>query len=179
MTPNTSIETPGSKSEHLGELEEKQQWDTNLFECHEALYRPSRTPFEAGGGDHGAQTAQRTEVLQAPSMIDERSRDGVLRFRDEWVRNRACDIRHTRSISLNICSEDTASITALNEFYRRRVFDGFKAEDRDKKGSEIEMMQGSRNVGSLPKDVVEAEKLHICRIVCREKGRRIVKKTCR
>jgi hypothetical protein len=179
MTPNTSLETPGRKSEHLGELEEKQQRETNLFECHEAWYRPSRTPFEAGGGENSAQTAQRTEVLRAPSMIDDRSRDSFLRFRDEWVRNRARDIRHTRIISFNTCSEDTASITALNEFYRRRVFDGFKAEVCDEKESEIGMMQGSRNFGSLPKDVVEAEKLYICRIVCREKGRRIFKKNCR
>jgi hypothetical protein len=179
MTPNTSIETLGSKSEHFGELEKKLQRDTNLFECHEALYRPSRTPFEAGGGENGAHTTQRTEVIQAPSMIDERSRDSFLGFRDEWVRNRARDIRQTRSISFNPCSEDTASITALNEFYRWRVFDGFKAEDRDEKESEIGMMQGSRSFGSLPKDVVEAEKLHICRTVCREKGRQILKKTCR
>ena len=179
MNPNTSIETLGRNSEHLVELEEEQLRDTHLVACHEASYRPSRTPSKAGGRAHGTQTVQRTEVQQAPSRIEERSRDSFLRFRDEWVRNRARDIRQAGSISFNTCSEDTASITALNEFYRWRVFDGFEAEHRDEKELEIAMMQGSRDFGSFPKDVAAAEKLHMCRIVDREKGGRVFRMTCR
>lgn len=179
MTPNTSIEALGRNSEHLVELGEEQLRDTHLVECQEASYRPSRTPSKAGGGAHGTQTVQRTEVQQTPSRIEERSRDSFLRFRDEWVKNRARDIRQAGSVSFNTCSEDTASITALNEFYKWRVFDGFKAEHRDEKELKIGMMQGSRDFESFPKDVAAAEKLHMCRIVCREKGRRVFRKTCR
>jgi hypothetical protein len=179
MTYNTSIEALGHNSEHLSELEEELPRDTHLVERHEALYRPLRTPSKDGGGAHGTQTVQRTEVQQAPSRIDERSRDSLLRFRDEWVKNRARDIRQAGSISFHTCSEDTASITALNEFYRRRVFDQFKAEHRDEKELEIGMMQGSRDFGSFAEEVAAAEKLQVCRIVWREKGRRVFRKTCR
>ena len=178
MTPNTS-EALGRNSKHLVELEEEQLRDMHLVECHEASYRPSQTPSKASGGAHGTQTVQRTEVQQAPSRIEERSRDGFLRFRDEWVRNRARDIRQAGSISFKTCSEDTASITALNEFYKWRVFDGLKAEHREEKELEIVMMQGSRDFGRFPKDVAATEKLHMCRIVCREKDRRVFRKTCR
>jgi len=179
MTPNTSTEALGRNSEHLFELEEEQLRDTHLAECHEALYRLSRMPFKAGSGAHGTRTVPRTEVQQAPSRIEEGSRDSFLRSRDKWVRNRARDIRQAGSISLNTCSEDTASITALNEFYRKRIFDGFKAEHRDEKEVAIGMIQGSREFGSFPEDVAAAEKLHMSRIVCREKGRRVFRMTCR
>src|SRR5260370_5598789 len=176
MTPNTSIKALGRNFEHLVELEEEQLRDAHLVECHEASYRPSRTPSKAGGGAHGTQTVQPTDVQQAPSRIEERNRDSFLQFRDEWVRNRARDIRQAGSISFNTCSEDTASITALNEFYRSRVFGGFEAEHRDEKELEIAMMQGSRDFGSFPKDVAAAEKLQMCRIVCREKSRRVCRR---
>ena len=178
MTPNSSIEALGRNSEHLVELEEQLR-RTHPVECNEASYRPSRTPSKAGSGAHGTQTVQRTEVQQAPSRIEERSRDSFLRFRDEWVRSRAWDIRQAGDTSFNTCSEDTASITALNEFYRCRVFDGFKAEHRDEKELEIGMMRNSHDFGSFPKDVAVAEKLHMYRIVCREKGQRVLRKTCR
>ena len=179
MTPNTSIDAPSRNSEYLVELEEDLLRDTHLVECHEASYRPLRMPSKAGGGAHGAQTVQRTELQQAPSRIEERDRDSFLQFRDEWVRNRARDIRQAGSISFNTCSEDTASITALNEFYRWRVFDGLKAEHRGEKELETEMMQRSADFGSFPKDVAATEKLHMCRIVGREKERRVFRKTCR
>jgi hypothetical protein len=118
------------------------------------------------------------DVQQAPGRIEERSRDGFLRFRDEWVRNRARDIRQAGSVSFNTCSEDTASITALNEFYRWRVFDRLKAEHHDEKELEIGMIEGSRDFGSFLKNVAAAEKLPTCRIVCRERGRRVFRKTC-
>ena len=165
MTRNTSIEALRRNSEHLVELEEEQLRDTHLVECHEASYRRSRRPSNTGSGAHGTQTVQRTEVQQAPSRIEELNRDSFLRFRDEWVKNRARDIRQAGSVSFKTCSEDTASITALNEFYRWRVFDGFKAEHRAEKELEIGMMQGS--------------KPHVCRIVCRDKGRRVFKRACR
>jgi hypothetical protein len=179
MTLNTSIEALGRNSKHLVALDEEQLRDTHLVECHEASFRPSWTPSATGGEEHGPQTVRRTELQQAQSRIDERSRDSFLRFRDEWVRNRALDIRQAGSISFNTCSEDTASITALNEFYRWRVFDRFKAEQRDEKELIIGMMQRSSDFGSFPEDVAAAEKLHMCRIVCREKGRRVFRKTCR
>src|SRR6266567_5504629 len=163
MTPNTSIEALGRNSEYLAELEEGQLRDTHLVAWHEASYRSSRTPSKAGGA-HGTPTVQRTEVQRAPSRIEELNRDSFLRFRDEWVRNRARDIQQAGSISFHTCSEDTASITALNEFYRWRVFDGFKAEHHDEKELEVGMMQGSRDFGSFPKVAGAAEKLHRCRI---------------
>ena len=179
MTLNSSIEALGRNSKHLVELEEEQLQHTHSVECHESSYRPSRTPSKAGGGAHGTQTVQRTEVQQAPSRFEELSRDSFLRFRDEWVRSRAWDIRQAGDISFNTCSEDTASITALNEFYRWRVFDGFNAEHRDEKELEIGVMRDSRDFGSFPKDVVVAERLHMYRIVCREKCQRVLRKTCR
>jgi hypothetical protein len=166
MTPNTSIEALSGNFEHRFELEEEQFRDTHLVECHGASYRPSPT-------------VQRTDVQQGPSRIEERSKFSFLRFRDEWVRNRAREIQRAESISFSTCSEDTASITALNEFYRWRVFDGFKAEHRDEKELKIGMIQGSRAFGRFPKDVTSAEKHLRCRIVCREKGRRVFKKDCR
>ena len=174
MTHNNSIETFKRNSEYLVELEEEQQ-----HLVYEASYRPSQTLSKARGAAHGTQTVQRTEVQQAPSRIEKLSRDSFLRFRDEWVRNRARDIRQAGIISFNICSEDTASITALNEFYKRRVFDGFIAEHCDEKVLKIGMMQGSRNFGSFPKAVAAVEKLQMCRIACREKGRRVFRKACR
>jgi hypothetical protein len=141
MTPNTSLQALGRNSEHLVELEEEQLRDMHLVECYEASYRPSRTPSRISDGAHGTQTVQRTEA-QVPSRIEEASRDSFLRFRDEWVRNRARDIQQGGSISFHTCSEDTASITALNEFYRWRAFDGFKAERHYEKELEIGMMQG-------------------------------------
>ena len=65
------------------------------------------------------------------------------------LRNRARDIRQAGSISFKTCSEDTASITALNEFYEWRVFDGFKAEHRDEKELKIGMMRSSRDFESF------------------------------
>jgi hypothetical protein len=179
MTPNTSIEALGRNSEHLVELGGGNLRDTHLVECHEASYGLSRTPSKAGDGEHCTQTVQRTEVQQTPGRNEERSRDRFLLFRDEWVKNRARDIRQAGSVSFNTCSEDTASITALNEFYKRRVFDGFKAEHRDEKELKIGMMQGLRDFESFPKDVAAAENLHMCRIVCREKSRHILMNTCR
>lgn len=172
MTPNAL----GSNLELLIELEEERLRDSHLVECHEASYRPSRTPSKAGSGVHGTKRVQQTGVQQAPSRIEDLNRDSFLRFRDLWVRNRALDIQRTGSISFHTCSDDTASIAALNEFYRWRIFDGFKAEHRDEKEVEIEMMQGSRDFGSVPKEVASAEKLHMCRIGCRERGRRVFRK---
>ncbi len=179
MKLNTSIEALDCNSKHLVDLDEEQLRDMHLVECHEASYRPSPASSEAGGAELGTQTIRRAELQHAPSGIDERSRDRFLRFRDEWVRNRARDIRQAGSISYNTCSEDTASITALNEFYTWRVFDGFKAEQCDEKTLNIGMIRRSREFGRFPEDGATAEKLHTCRIVCREKGRRVFKKTCR
>ena len=179
MTPNTSIDPLGRNSNHLAELEEQQLQYTQLVECHEASYRPSRMPSKARSEAHGIHTAEPAQVHQGPGTIDERSRDSFLQFRDEWVRNRARDIQQSGSISFRTCSEDTASIRALNEFYRWRVFDGFKAEHRLEKETGIEMTQDSCVFGSFPKDCAAAEKLQMCRIICREKGRRVSRKTCR
>jgi len=179
MTPITSIKAIGRNSEHLVELEEEELRDAHVVECRAESYRSSQTHARADGGAHGTQTAQRTAVQQAPIRIEELSRDSFLRLRDEWVRNRARDIRQVGSISFNTCSEDTASITALNEFYKWRIFDGFKAEYGDEKELETGMMRGSPDFGSLPKDMAAAEKLHMCRVVCREKNRRVFRKTCR
>ena len=178
MTPNTSIVPIGGNSEHLVEFDDEQQRAAHLAECHEASHRPSRTSFKADGRAHGTQAVLRTEVKQERGRIEEWSGDSFLRFRDEWVRNRAREVRQAGSISFNTCSEDTASITALNEFYRWRVFDGFKAEHRDGKELEIEMMRDSRDLESFPEDVAAAEKFHMCRIVCRETGRQVFRKTC-
>jgi hypothetical protein len=169
----------GRTSEHLVEREEEQLRDTHSVDCHEGSYRSSRTPSKVDGGQRGRETVQRTEVQEAPKTIDERSRDSFLRFRDEWVRNRAREIRLAGSMSFTSCSEDTASIRALNEFYRERFFDRFKAEYRDEKEFELATMQVSREDGSFHKNVATAEKLRMCRIVCREKGPRVLMETCR
>ena len=89
--------------------------------------------------------------------------DGLLRFRGEWVRNRAGEIRQLASLSFRSCSEDTASITAMNEFYRCRVFDGFIADDADEKNLEIGMTHGRRGFESSLSDAVAAEKPRMCR----------------
>jgi len=179
MTPNTSIEAPSRNSEHLVELEEEQLRNAHLVEFREALHRSWQTSFKAGSGAHGIETEQRSEGQQAPSRIEELNRDSFLRFRDEWVRNRGREIQQAGSISFRTCSEDTASITALNEFYRWRVFDAFKAEHRDVNDVEIGMIHVSRDLGTLRKDVSPTERPHMCRIICREKGRRDYRKTCR
>jgi len=164
MTHNTSIEALSRGSQHLVELEEELLRDTYLI--------------ESGIGAHGTQTVQRSEVQQAPGRSEELSRDSFLRFRDGWVRNRAWEIRQAGSTSFNTCSEDTASITALNEFYTWRVFDGFRSEHRDEKEKEAGMIRDSGDFGSFPKDVAAAEKLIMCKIACREKDRRVFRKTC-
>ena len=179
MTPNTSIEALGRNSEYLVEREQEHLRDTHVVECHEASHKPSRTPSKAGGGAHGTHAVQRTEVQRAPGRTEERNRDSLLRFRDEWVRNRAREIQQAGSISFHTCSDDTASITALNEFYRWRVSEKFKPEHRDEKEAEIEMIQGSRDFESFPKEVAAAEKPHMRRIVCRETGGGVFRKTCR
>jgi hypothetical protein len=99
------------------------------------------------GTDRGAHRGQTVQAIaqQTPGRIGESSRDSLLRFRDEWVRNRAREIRRVASLSFNCCSEDTASITALNEFYRLGVFDGFITDN------------------TPPKDLVVAEKRRMCR----------------
>lgn len=175
MTLNTSIEAFGRSSEHLVELDDEQLRDTHLVECNGASYPSLRRPSHAGCGAHGTQNGLRTEVQQAPSRIEELNRDSLLRFRDEWVRNRARDIRQAGSLSFNTCSEDTASITALNEFYRWRVFDRFTAEHRAENELKLEIAPVPRH---FPKDVVATEKPHTCRIVCRETGRRVFKRAC-
>ena len=179
MTPNTSTEATSRNSEHLVELEEEQLRNARLVGCLEASHRPWQTPFKAGSGAHGIKTEQRSEVQQAPSRIEELNRDSFLRFRDEWVRNRGREIQQAGSLSFRTCSEDTASITALNEFYRWRVFDLFKAEHRDVNELKNGMIQVSRDFGALRKDVGPTERPHMCRIICREKGRRDYRKTCR
>src|SRR5579859_3818769 len=178
MTQNSSLAALGCNIEHLVELDEEQLREAHLIERHEASYRPSRTFFKADGGAHGTQTVLPTEVDQAPSRIEEWSRDSFLRFRDEWVRNRAREVRQAGSISFNTCSEDTASITALNEFYRWRVFDGYEEEHRAEEELKIGTMRGSRHLESFPEDVATAEKFHTCRIVCRETGWRVSRRTC-
>jgi len=178
MTPITSVVALGYNAERLVEFDEEQLREAHLVERHEASYRPSPTSFKADGGAHGTETVLRTEVKQAPSRIEERSRDSFLRFRDEWIKNRAREIRQAESASFNTCSEDTASITALNEFYRWRVFDGYKEEQRNEKELKIGMMRGSRDLESFPEDVATAERFHTCRIVCREMGRRVFRRTC-
>jgi hypothetical protein len=175
MTADTSIEWHGRSSEHPVELEEERLRDTNLVECREASFRPSRTPFKAGSGEHDTQKVLRQ---QAPRRLDDRIRDSFLRFRDDWVRNRARDIRQAGSISFNTCSEDAASISALNEFYKCRVFDGFNAEDREDKELEIEMMEGSCDFGRSSIDRAAVEELRFCRIVCSDKVRRLFGKAC-
>jgi hypothetical protein len=180
MAPNTSIVSLGCKADYLVEVDDEQPRDTHLIERHEASYRSSRSSFKADDGAHVTQTILRTEGQQGPSRIDEETRDRVLRFRDDWVRNRAWQIRQAGSSSFHTCSEDTASITALNEFYRWRVFESFMAEQhRDKRVSGIGIMQGPRNIGSFPKEIAAAEKVQMCGIVCREKSRRVFRKTCR
>ena len=66
----------------------------------------------------------RAVVQPMPGRIEEWSADRLLQFRDEWVRNRARDIRLAETTSFKSCSEDTASVKALNEFYRWRIVDG-------------------------------------------------------
>lgn len=78
----------------------------------------------------------RAEVPRTPDWIEEWSADRLLRFRDEWVRNRARDIRQEVSNSFKFCSEDTASVTALNEFYRLRIVEGYAS--RSQKGHPIQ-----------------------------------------
>ena len=93
----------------------------------------------------------RTAVRQEPSKIEEPNRDSFLRFRNEWVRTRAREIQRAGSISFTTCSEDTASITALNEFYRSRVLDGFTAERGVEKELDIAMLEGHSNSDASPK----------------------------
>ena len=178
MTHNSSVVALGYNAEHLVEFDEEQLREAHLLERQEASYRPSLTSLKADGEARGTETVLRTEVKQAPGRIQERSRDSLLRFRDEWVRNRASELRQAGGISFNTCSEDTASITALNEFYRWRVFDGYKEAHRDEKELKIGMMRGSRDLETFPEDVATAEKFHTCRIVCRETGRRFLRGTC-
>jgi hypothetical protein len=178
MTPNSSLVALGYNTEHLVEFDEERLRDTYLVERHEASYRSSLTSLRADGRARGKETVPGTEVKQAPSRIEEQSRDSLLRFRDEWVRNRAREVRQAGSISFNTCSEDTASITALNEFYRWRAFDGYEEEHRAEKELKIGTMRGSRHLESSPEDVATAEKFHTCRIVCRETGWRVSRRTC-
>jgi hypothetical protein len=176
MTPNPSVVALSYDVEHLLEFDDERLRDAHLVERQEASDRPSRTPSKAGGEAHGPQSVQRKEVQQGPSRIEDR--DSFLQFRDDWVRNRARDIRRAGNLYFNTCSEDTASITALNEFYRWRAFDGYKEAHRDEKELKIGMMRGSRDLETLPEDVATAEKFHTCRIVCRETGRRFLRGTC-
>lgn len=178
MTPFTSLDTLTRNPEYLVELEQEQLRKSHPIECHEASYSLWRTPSKAGSGAHGTQTEQWTEVQHPLSRIEELNRDRFLRFRDEWVRNRARDIQLAGSISFRTCSEDTASITALNEFYSWRIFDGFKAEYRGQTEVEIGEIQGSRDFGSFRKDVEAPEKLHKCRSTCSEKAGRVFKRAC-
>jgi hypothetical protein len=99
----------------------------------------------------------------------------LLRFRDGWLRIQALDIRQAEDILFNSCSEDAASITALIEYSRGRVSDGLTVERRGEKELELGMVQGFRDFRIFPKDVTAAEKFHMCRIVCREKGRQRAK----
>ena len=179
MTPNTSIDALGRNSEHLAEfeVEEEQLRGTHLVKSHEASYQPSQTPSNVAGGAHGTQSVHWIEVQQGPSTSEDRDR--FLRFRDEWVRNRARGIRQALSISFKTCSEDTASIMALNEFYKWRVFDGFNTVHGHGKVLETGTIQLSRNLRGCPKAVATAEELQICRNVRREKGRQVFRKTCR
>lgn len=178
MTPNSSVVALGYNAEHLVEFDEEQPREAHLVERHEASYRPSLTSLKADGGARGTETVLRTEVKQASGRIEERSRDSLLRFRDEWVRNRARELRQAGTISFNTCSEDTASITALNEFYRWRAFDGHKETHRDEKEMKIGMMRSLCDLEIFPEDVATAEKSHTCRIVCRETNRRFHRRTC-
>ena len=178
MTPNSSVVALGYNAEHLVEFDEEQLREAHLIERHEASHRHSLTSLKADGEALGTETVLRTEVKQAPSRIEEQSRDSLLRFRDEWVRNRARELRQAGSISFNICSEDAASITALNEFYRWRAFDGYKEAHRDEKELKIGMMRGSPDLESFPEDVATAKKFRACRIVCRETGWRVFRRTC-
>jgi hypothetical protein len=178
MTPNSSVVALGYNAEPLVEFDEEQLREAHLVERHEASYRPSLTSLKADGGARGTETVLRTEVKQASGRIEERSRDSLLRFRDEWVRNRARELRQAGTISFNTCSEDTASITALNEFYRWRAFDGHKETHRDEKEMKIGMMRSSCDLEIFPEDVAAAEKSHTCRIVCRETSRRFHRRTC-
>lgn len=175
MTSNPSVVLLSYDAEHRLEFDDERLRDAHLVERQEASDRPSRTPSKAGGGAHDPQSVQRTEVQQGPSRIEDR--DSFLQFRDEWVRNRARDIRQAGSFYFNTCSEDTASITALNEFYKWRVFDGFKAEHRGEKELKIGMMRSLRDLESFP-TVAAAEKFHRFRIVYRETGRQVCRKTC-
>ena len=179
MTPSSSKEALGRSSKHLFDPEEEPLRRTQLVRCNEASYRPSRTPSNAGGGAPGTHTVLRTAVRQEPSKIEELNRDSFLRFRNEWVRTRAREIQRAGSISFKTCSEDTASITALNEFYMSRAFEGFMAEHGVEEELEIAMLQGSCEFGRFPKDAPASEKLQMRRIFCREKGRRVFNTTCR
>ena len=151
MTPSSSKEALGRSSKHLLEPEEEPLRRTQLVRCNEASYRRSRTPSNAGGGASGTHTVLRTAVRQEPSKIEELNRNSFLRFRNEWVRTRAREIQRAGGISFTTCSEDKASITALNEFYMSRVFDGFTAEHGVEKELEIAMLQGSCEFGRFPK----------------------------
>ena len=128
--------------------------------------------FNASRGADGTQAVQRSDGHQTPGRVEEWRTDRLLQFRDEWVRNRARDIQHAASISFNTCSEDTASITALNEFYRLRIFDRLKTEHCEKKELEGGTIQGQSDFGSSPNDVAVAEKPQMCRSFRREKSRR-------
>ncbi len=78
----------------------------------------------------------RAEVPRTPDWIEGWSADRLLRFRDEWVRNRAREIRQGESASFKSCSGDTASVTALNEFYRWRIVEDYAS--RSQKGHLIQ-----------------------------------------
>ena len=84
-----------------------------------------------------------------------------------------------RGVFPSTCSEDPASITAPIEFYRCRVFDGFKAEDRNERELEIGMRRGSVDFASFAEDVAAAERRDMYRIVWREMDGRAFRKTCR
>jgi hypothetical protein len=178
MTLSSSIQAIGRNSQDFLELEEENLRDSFLLECHEAS---CRRPEALSKADCRAPDTQTVQLAEQPTAgrIDERSRDNLLRFRDEWVKNRSRNILHAASVSFNPCSEDTASITALNEFYRWRVFGRFEAEQQDEKELEAGMLQSPPGFGNLPKDGAAAGKRHMCGSICREKMRRVFRKTCR
>ena len=145
----------------------------------QAIGRNSQEFLEsiADCGAHEKQTVQPAEGQETPCRIEDLGKDSFLRFRDKWVMNRARNILRGASASFNACSEDAASITALNEFYRWRAFDGVKA-DRDGKQLEIGKIQGPHDSGSYPENMAAAGNRYMRGSVCREKVRRVFRKPC-
>lgn len=179
VTVNFRIESIGRGFQESLTLEDEMLRGSYPVKCHEeALHRRPMALCTAGCQRRDTQATERARE-EASGRSDEGYQDSLLQFRDAWVRNRARDIRQAGRISFETCSEDTASIRALNEFYMLGVVDRFNAENCDNQESEPKAAEGLRYLGSSPKDLVVAERPHMCRSTCRERSSHVLKNACR